>query len=126
MPQLIYGVWDNVVYDNRGTAAPTSPENLPLDLFDQFNEGNPTEIFLSNRGFLVFSRTASLVWALWKHHQRLAAESCGKCSPCRSGSQLLAQELEKACHGELVQWEEVRDITEQMHETSLCGVGRGS
>lgn len=124
MPQLIYGVWDNVVYDNRGTAAPTAPEDLPLELFDQFNEGNPTEIFLSNRGFLVFSRTASLVWALWKHHQRLAAESCGKCSPCRAGSPILAQELEKACRGELVQWEEVRDITEQMHETSLCGVGR--
>ena len=28
MPQLIYGVWDNVVYDNRGTAAPTAPEDL--------------------------------------------------------------------------------------------------
>ena len=124
MPQLIYGVWDNVVYDNRGTAAPTAPEDLPLELFDQFNEGNPTEIFLSNRGFLVFSRTASLVWALWKHHQRLAAESCGKCSPCRAGSPILAQELAKACRGELVQWEEVRDITEQMHETALCGVGR--
>ena len=124
MPQLIYGVWDNVVYDNRGSAAPTAPKDLPLEIFDQFNEGNPTEIFLSNRGFLVFSRTASLVWALWKHHQRLAAESCGKCSPCRSGSPIIAQELEKACRGELVHWEEVRDITEQMHETSLCGVGR--
>lgn len=124
MPQLIYGVWDNVVYDNRGTAAPSVPQDLPLELFDQFNEGNPTEIFLSNRGFLVFSRTASLVWALWKHHQRLAAESCGKCSPCRAGSPIIAQELEKACRGELVNWEQVRDITEQMHETSLCGVGR--
>ena len=124
MPQLIYGVWDNVVSDNRGSAAPTAPENLPLELFDQFNEGNPTEIFLSNRGFLVFSRTASLVWALWKHHQRLAAESCGKCSPCRAGSPILAQELEKACRGELVKWEQVRDITLQMPETSLCGVGR--
>ncbi|MBQ4616436.1 MAG: FAD-dependent oxidoreductase [Mailhella sp.] len=123
MPQLIYGVWDNVVYDNRGTAAPVSPD-LPLVLFDQFNEGNPTEIFLSNRGFLVFSESASLVWALWKHHERLAAESCGKCSPCRSGSQLLAQQLELACRGEQVNWGELRDITVQMHDTSLCGVGR--
>ena len=124
MPQLIYGVWDNVVYDNRGSAAPTAPSDLPLEIFDQFNEGNPTEIFLSNRGFLVFSRTASLVWALWKHHLRLASESCGKCSPCRAGSPILARELEKACRNELVQWEEVRDIARLMHETALCGVGR--
>ncbi len=59
MPQLIYGVWDNVVYDNRGTAVPSVPQDLPLELFDQFNEGNPTEIFLSTRGFIAFSCSAS-------------------------------------------------------------------
>jgi formate dehydrogenase beta subunit len=124
MPQLIYGVWDSVVYDNRGSSTPVTPTDLPLEIFDQFNNGNPIEIFLSNRGFLVFSRTASLVYALWKHHTRLASESCGKCSPCRSGSPIIAQELEKACRGEQTQWDEIRDLAEQMHETALCGVGQ--
>jgi len=123
MPQLLYGVWDNVVYDNRGTSAYAAPD-LPLELFDQFNEGNPVEVLLNNRGFLVFSPKASLVWALWNHHERLADESCGKCSPCRSGSVILAQELAKACKGEQVDWEALRDITRQMHDTALCGVGR--
>ncbi|MBR6673875.1 MAG: FAD-dependent oxidoreductase, partial [Mailhella sp.] len=123
MPQLLYGVWDDIVYDNRGLKEYSEPD-LPLENFEQFNDGNPIEIFLSNRGFLVFSPEASLVHALWKHHERLAAESCGKCTPCRAGSPLIAQQLEKACRGEQVSWPELRDITEQMHDTSLCGVGR--
>ena len=123
MPQLLYGVWDNIVYDNRRTDRNSAPD-LPLALFDQFDAGNPMEIFLSNRGFLVFSEEASLVQALWKHHERLADESCGKCTPCRSGSQLIAQQLAKACRGEQVNWGELRDLAEQMHDTALCGVGR--
>ncbi len=123
MPQLLYGVWDNVAYDNRRNTAGAEPD-LPLDLFDQFNDGNPVELFLSHRGFLAFSPKASLLWALWKHHERLAAESCGKCSPCRAGSALLVQELARACRGDEVSWNDVRDIAEQMHQTSLCGVGR--
>ena len=92
MPQLLYGVWDDIVYDNRGLKGYSAPD-LPLENFEQFNDGNPIEIFLSNRGFLVFSPEASLVHALWKHHERLAAESCGKCTPCRAGSPLIAQQL---------------------------------
>jgi len=123
MPQLIYGVWDNVVYDNRGCSAPVSPA-LPLEIFDQFDKGNPAEIFLSNRGFLVFNEKASLVWALLKHHERLAEESCGKCTPCRSGSPLLVQELAKIRNGEAMDWSLLRAVAEQMHDTALCGVGR--
>ena len=124
MPQLIYGVWDDTVYDNRGSSTPAVPADLPLELFDTFNPGNPVEIFLGHRGFLVFSRSSSLIWALWKHHLRLAEESCGRCSPCRSGSHLLAQQLERAYHGQPMDWGELRDIAKLMNSTSSCGVGR--
>lgn len=124
MPQLIYGVWNDTVYDNRGSSAPTAPADLPIELFENFNPGNPVEIFLSHRGFLVFSAESSLIWALWKHHQRLAEESCGRCSPCRSGSQVIARALERAALGQTVDWDDVRQIAELMHNTSSCGVGR--
>ncbi len=124
MPQLIYGVWDDTVYDNRAGSSAAAFPDVPLELFDCFNPGNPVDIFISHRGFLVFSPACSLLWALWKHHQRLAEESCGKCSPCRSGSHLLAQQLERAYHGQSMNWGEVRDIASLMHSTSSCGVGR--
>ena len=123
MPQLVYGVWDGIVYDNRGTNAPAAPQGLDLSLFDQFDEGNPARIFLSERGFLVFSPDAPLLWALWKHFDKVAAESCGKCSPCRAGAPLLRDALAQACSGGHADWGEMRDIAEQMVHTSLCGVG---
>lgn len=70
MPKLIYGVWDGIVYDNRGVDVPVSPEGWDLSLFDHFDEGNPARIFLSERGFLVFSADAPLLWALWKHFDK--------------------------------------------------------
>ena len=124
MPQLVYGVWDGIVYDNRGAGVPASPQGLDLALFDQFNEGNPARIFLSERGFLVFSPDAPLLWALWKHFDKVASESCGKCSPCRAGAPLLRDALAHACRDGHVNWVEMRDIAEQMAHTSLCGVGK--
>ena len=101
MPQLSYGVWDGVVYDNRSGQS-ANPPMLDLSDFDNFNKDNPARIFLSHRGFLVFDEKAPLLWALWKHFEKVASESCGKCSPCRSGTPLLRDALAAACRGEAV------------------------
>jgi len=52
-----------------------------------------------------------------------ADESCGKCFPCRIGTQRLVERLHGAC-GDLAPWtEEVRDIGDAMKATSACGLG---
>lgn len=125
MPRLAYGVWDGVVYDNR-KGGDACPPDLDLAIFDSFNEGNPARIFLSERGFLVFDATTPLLWAMWKHFDKVASESCGKCSPCRVGAPLLRNALADAIAKTADQphWEEIREIGAQMHATSLCGVGQ--
>lgn len=123
MPDLAYGVWDGVVYDNRsgGNAA---PEGMDLSVFDNFNEGNPARAFFSNRGFLVFDKNFPLLWGLWKHFDKVASESCGKCSPCRTGAPLLRNSLAEALKGNKVDAEEIGEIASQMVKTSFCGVGK--
>ncbi len=124
MPQIYYGVWDDIVYDNRGTDASAFPDNLPLDILDSFNEGNPVDVFISHRGFLVFSPQAGLAGALLKHQRRVAEESCGKCTPCRIGSQVIAQMLNDLCSGKDIDWDLMAGLAGHMCETSLCGVGQ--
>ena len=124
MPQLYYGVWDDVAYDNRGGSAPVCPESMPLDVLEQFNKGNPVDVFISHRGFLVFSPQVSLFQALLKHQQRVAEESCGKCTPCRAGSQIIAQRLKAFSEGGEIDWELIAALATQMRQTSLCGVGQ--
>lgn len=123
MPRLVYGVWDGTVYDNRASGDGTPP-GLDLSVFDNFNEGNPARSFLSDRGFLVFDPELPLLWALWKHFDKVASESCGKCSPCRTGAPLLRDALAAARDGDAVDWQDLRDIAAQMCRTSLCGVGK--
>ena len=123
MPRLVYGVWDGTVYDNRRGGNATPP-GLDLSVFDSFSEGNPARSFLSDRGFLVFDPDLPLLWALWKHFDKVASESCGKCSPCRTGAPLLRDALAAARDGGAVDWRDVRDIAGQMSATSLCGVGQ--
>lgn len=124
MPQLAYGVWDGVAYDNRKARVPAQPPDLDLEIFAQFNEGNPAGMFMSDRGFLVFDNKISLLWALWKHFSRVADESCGKCSPCRTGAPLLRDVLAKALRNSKVDLSLLRELAQQMVQTSLCGVGK--
>ncbi len=123
MPNLAYGIWDGVVYDNRAGGA-NAPEGIDLAIFDNFNEGNPARIILSHRGFLVFDRTVPLLWALMKHLHKVASESCGKCSPCRTGAPLLRDALADALAGKKINWVHIDEIATQMRETSLCGIGQ--
>ncbi len=125
MNPLIYGFWDGVFYDNRQTFSPMVPEDLPLDQFSQFNPGNPIMTFVGDKGFLVLDRRADLAFALWRYYQRVAKESCGKCTPCRTGSLIIVEALEKAVKGKAseVDWDFVESVARQMKETSLCGIG---
>lgn len=122
MPELAYGYWDGKAYDNRG-GQNGAPE-LDMGVFDNFNAGNPARIFLSHRGFLVFDPKVPLLWALWKHFDKVAAESCGKCSPCRAGAPLLRDYLAEALAGKETDWKAVAEIASQMAHTSLCGIGQ--
>lgn len=123
MVELAYGVWDGIVYDNRSGEYRTPPA-LDISVFDNFNAGNPARIFLTHRGFLVFDQSIPLLWSLWNHFAKVASESCGKCSPCRSGSPIIRDMLADALAGREVNWQTVMEIAQQMSQTSLCGIGK--
>jgi NADH:ubiquinone oxidoreductase subunit F (NADH-binding) len=54
-----------------------------------------------------------------------AEESCGKCFPCRIGTQRLTERLNGAAgpDDEAAWLQEVRDIGQVMMATSACGLG---
>jgi NADH:ubiquinone oxidoreductase subunit F (NADH-binding)/Pyruvate/2-oxoacid:ferredoxin oxidoreductase delta subunit len=55
-------------------------------------------------------------------------ESCGKCSPCRIGNKRLHELLERICKGdaEMSDLERLRNLSEVIKDTSLCGLGQSS
>ncbi|MDK2955009.1 MAG: formate dehydrogenase beta subunit [Desulfovibrionales bacterium] len=126
--RILYGSWDNNIYDNRGREIFEIPEDPAYEGFSAFNEGNPVKAFFGDRGFMVFEPDVSLIDALWRYAERAAEESCGKCTPCRVGTGLIRDWL-----GRLKDGQAGADLLDNLHalashvrSTSLCGLGKTS
>lgn len=81
--------------------------------------------FLGAGGIMVFDDTRDMVKVAHDAMAFFAHESCGKCFPCRIGTQRLTERL-NGRHGPK-DWDawlaEVQDIGETMKATSACGLG---
>ncbi len=81
--------------------------------------------FLGAGGIIVFDDSRDMVAAAHAAMEFFAHESCGKCFPCRIGTQRLTERLNgEAGPSDLAAWtQEVRDIGTVMRATSACGLG---
>jgi NADH:ubiquinone oxidoreductase subunit F (NADH-binding) len=74
---------------------------------------------------MVFDDRRDMIDIAHQAMEFFAEESCGKCFPCRIGTQRLMERLSgDAGPQELEQWlDEVSDLGTTMMETSACGLG---
>jgi len=81
--------------------------------------------FLGAGGIIVFDDSRDMVEVAHGAMEFFAHESCGKCFPCRIGTQRLTERLNGAARElEFATWEsEVADIGSVMKSTSACGLG---
>jgi len=81
--------------------------------------------FLGAGGIMVFDETRDMVAVAHQAMEFFAHESCGKCFPCRIGTQRLTERLAgNAGPAELSSWlDEMADLNATMKATSACGLG---
>lgn len=125
MKKVLYGVWKGVKYDNTA-GGDAAPADFNLSELMNFNPGNPIDALVSDAGFLVFDGSVSLAGILARYYTRVRENSCGRCTPCRTGSFLLEMAMKDtlAGHADTVDWDHILESAEQMKQTSLCGIGR--
>ena len=77
---------------------------------------------------MVFDDTRDMIEISHMAMEFFAEESCGKCFPCRIGTQRLTERLVgNAGPDNLEQWlDEVSDLNKTMKETSACGLGQAA
>ncbi|BBF91436.1 FAD-dependent oxidoreductase [Blastochloris tepida] len=128
MTEIVYGVWDGIVYDNRAgrPAADDRPAPPTLANFDSFDDGNRIRAFFADRGFFIFDANVGLIDVLWRQMAEAAAQSCGKCTPCRMGTVLVRDALDALRRGRKtrVGLDELETLADQMTATSMCGLGQ--
>ena len=83
--------------------------------------------FLGAGGIMVFDDTRDMIRVTRESMEFFAEESCGKCFPCRIGTQRLVERLGGGGPGEVDAWvDEVADLNEVMKRTSACGLGQAA
>ena len=123
MNNSIYGIWDGKVHDFRYDQQGSAPV---LEGLEDFAPHNPTKAFIADRGFLIFDRETSLVEAFRAYMAQAAKESCGRCTPCRVGTQRIRDLLREAstCSDSSSLLDEIEELARQVTDTSLCGMGQ--
>ena len=126
MAKVIFGAWDGRVIDNRHKKVFEIEEHPEFADFDEFNPGNPIKAFFGGHGFFIFEKDINLLDAAIQYMERVARESCGKCTPCRVGTQIITSKLEMlaAGKGDAGMLDEIQTIAEHVRSTSMCGLGQ--
>ena len=77
-------------------------------------------------GITVFDNRASPVQVAARLSRYNAAESCGKCTPCREGAPRIAEAMDRLAAGEPrgSDLRDLRDLAEIVGAASLCGLGQ--
>lgn len=83
--------------------------------------------FLGAGGIMVFDDRRDMIQVAHDAMKFFAHESCGKCFPCRIGTERLTERLNGSGPSEIEQWiDEVTDLNETMKQTSACGLGQAA
>ena len=86
------------------------------------------EAVLGAGAVIVFDESRDVIDIVHRTMEFLAEESCGKCTPCRQGTEVMVEILEKFSHGEGSKKEikDLEDLSGVMMISSLCGLGQAA
>jgi NADH:ubiquinone oxidoreductase subunit F (NADH-binding)/NADH:ubiquinone oxidoreductase subunit E len=108
-----------------GGAAGTLVDESLLDTPIDFTSA-PKGISLGAGSFLICDQTVSPVALLRELLHFFAAESCGKCTPCRVGTWRSLEILNRMAQGQGVKGdtEELKALAALLQDSSFCGLGQ--
>lgn len=101
---------------------PADQIDLPMDFSSLRDAGS----MLGSAGIVVLNRTVDMVEAALTQMVFFEEESCGQCSPCRIGTQILRQALDRFRSGDHEALAYVEEVTWGMKEASICGLGQAA
>jgi NADH:ubiquinone oxidoreductase subunit F (NADH-binding) len=101
-----------------GRLIPESMLNTPLAYENVLGSGAVT----------VLDHTRDIIDVVYQTMQFFAQESCGKCVPCREGTEVMVEILGRMAKGDGVveDIETLEDLSEVMALSSLCGLGQSA
>jgi len=86
------------------------------------------ETVLGSGAVMVFKPSRDVIDFVYRTMEFLNEESCGKCTPCREGNEVMVEILGRLVNGEGAEGdlEALQDLSETMKVSSLCGLGQSA
>jgi len=102
----------------------TSSEAANLSIEPGFIDGK--SVMLGAGGVIALSKETDVLQVVRKLSEYNANESCGKCTPCREGTQRLLEMMGTGPKGALIDWTGLGSLAEVINAASLCGLGQAA
>jgi NADH-quinone oxidoreductase subunit F len=98
---------------------------IPYDMIDA---PLAFESILGAGAIIVFDESRDTIDIVHRTLEFLAEESCGKCTPCREGTEVMVEIMEKLYKGEGVERDIItlEQLSQVMMLSSLCGLGQAA
>jgi len=86
------------------------------------------ETILGAGAVTVFDESRDVIDIVYRTMEFLAEESCGKCTPCRQGTEVMVEILERFYQGDGLEKDikVLKDLADVMMLSSLCGLGQAA
>jgi len=81
---------------------------------------------MGSGGLIVMDEDTCMVDLARYFMEFIQEESCGNCTPCRQGTRIMLNILERICQGKgkMEDLDILEELSEQIKRTSLCGLGQ--
>jgi bidirectional [NiFe] hydrogenase diaphorase subunit len=132
--QIVFDIGGGLAKGRRFKAVQTGgpsggciPESL-LDMAVDYESLSKAGSIMGSGGMIVMDDTACMVDVARFFMDFCREESCGKCLPCRAGTEEMYRLLDRVSRGQATRRHlaQLEDLAGMVRETSLCGLGQGA
>jgi formate dehydrogenase beta subunit len=127
MEGIVFSSWDNKVIDNRGLSQEQWKKGEGLKPPAQF-EGKEISAFMGWNGIIVKSGRVDIVDMTYEYLEQVQDFSCGRCVPCRIGTRVMLETLNKIISGKGSEEDlkRLENLGKAIIEGSKCEIGKSS
>src|SRR4030042_6745451 len=126
MTDILFSSWGGVITDNRGKPEgerkPPANLNLPLE----FDKERKIKAFFGWDGVAIRNAGINIVDLTRAYLEAVQSESCGKCTPCRVGTRIMATIVNRIADGQgsAEDRERLKSMGELILKSSKCNLGQ--